>query len=132
MAVAYSGTAAEARTDVRNSLGDISDKWLKDGVIDYHRESVVEPWIDSKITAANYDQDDIDRAIIAYTAEKSYMSMPMKSTVSGGGLTANMAVRQYMDNLRQQTSEALAALDISPPSRGPAPVATRTDGMLRD
>ena len=133
MAVEFSGTESELRTRVRANLGGLSPPMLKDSVIDEQYENHVEPWIADKLEGKEdeYDQGDIDTAIVTFTAEKAYKSIPMKSTISGGGLTANMAVSQYLEELESSTSQALNKLDIQRPDTGAAAFATRTDGLLR-
>lgn len=131
MPVAYSGNASELIDSVRNSLGGVNSNLLKDGVITEHQDRV-ERWIDNRIDPSNHDQDDIDEAIVVYTAEKAWRSIPAKSTISGGGLTANMAVEQYINSLEKQSSEALAAIGLVHPQKDQASaINARTDGILR-
>lgn len=128
----YSGTRQQLRDEVRFFLGGVSEKFLKDGVIDTQVDRIVIPFLERGVTNPdNYDQNQIDNAIVAYAADRSYNAIPLKSTVSGGGLTTNYATKQYRTEIRQRTSEALAALDLVPPAKGPAPIASRTDGFLR-
>ena len=129
--VEFSGSQQQLRDSVRAFLGGVSDNFLKDDVIDEQANRDVIPYINRHIEAEEYEQDDIDNAIIAYTADRAYNSIPLKSTVSGGGLTTNYATEQYRREIRQRSSAALAALDITPPHRGPSAVVGRTSGMLR-
>lgn len=132
MAVTFSGTDQQLYDSVRNFLGGVDDKFLKDGVIDEQKDRIVVPFIDRNIDESKYAQSDIDNAIVAYTADRAFNSVQLKSTVSGGGLTTNYATEQYRREIRQRSSEALGVLGLSPPSTGPVPFSESSEGMLRD
>lgn len=132
--VSFSGNDTEFRDRVRASLGGIDPDFIKDSNIDEQKDGKVIPYIDRSITnESDKSQDDIDNAIVTYTAYRAFSSVPLMSTISGGGLTANMAPQQYRKELRQDAAIALEGIDITLPEKGsPAPVVDRTDGMLRD
>lgn len=130
MSVEYTKSEVELRSEVRSALGELSDGLIKDDNIN-QKWQWTENWISQYVDQDDYDDKLIDQAIVAYTAERAYKSLPQKSTISGGGVTANMAVSQYIENLEQQTSEALSNIGLTHPEKGsPAGIVTRTNGIF--
>lgn len=116
---------------IRDSLNDISENQLPSGTIMVKHDQIVEPYLERN-TSDDVEQDAFDNAAVAYTAELAYKAIPAKSTVSAGGVTANVAVSQYIDSLEENTSIAFAEIGVTPPREGgPAAITERTDGMLR-
>lgn len=133
MAATYSGTNEELYTKVRDILGAIDEEFIKDDNIEAQKSNIVQPFIDRNIDETLHDQNDIDRAILGYTAYRAFSAVPLMSTISGGGLTANLSPSQYRSELREMASVALAGVGLSiPEENSRAAFAKRTDGMLRD
>lgn len=130
--VAFSGTKNELRDRVRAALGGINESALDDAVIDENADGNVTPHIASEIhKPEQYEQKQVDDAIVYFTAYRAFVSVPLKSTISGGGLTANMAPEQYRKELRQRASQSLAKLDVSlPEADRPAAFVKSSDGMF--
>lgn len=133
MAVTYSESDQEFYDKVRRLLGDADETFVNDDNIEEQRDTVVLPYIDRNIDEDKHDQEDIDAALLAYTAYRAFSSIPLMSTISGGGLTANLSPAQYQDELRHTASVALSGIGLTlPQENGGTPFAARTDGMLRD
>ncbi|MFB6236933.1 MAG: hypothetical protein ABEH81_01045 [Halopenitus sp.] len=107
---------------------------VDDGTIDEAVKHKTIPYIDKNLADPNdYTQDQIDNAIVHMGAYRAFASIPLKSTISGGGLTANLSPRQYRQELKQDASQSLAAIGLSLPEQGnPAPFTGSTDGMYSD
>lgn len=134
--VEYSQTEDDLIKEVRLTLGNIDASWISDDVILQAKRRRTMPKMESNIddseVGSTYPQEDIDAAIVSYTAYRAYTSKPFTSTVSGGGVTANMAVSQYLKQLREAASEAFSRLDMSMPSEdSPAAFVDKTEGMFR-
>lgn len=131
--VEYSGTDPEFRELVRGALGGASQNFITDKNIKTQRKVKVEPFItDSLEQPDKVDQSKIDNAIITYTAYRAFGSIPIASTVSGGGLTANLSPSQYVEQLEHDASVALERIGLSlPEGENPVEFVDSTDGIFR-
>lgn len=121
---------------VRQSLGNIEEDRITDDVILNAEDTFVQPYLKEHLDEDHdEDQDNLNNAYIAFTAEMAFKSIPALSTVSGGGLTANISVSQMRRDLIMKTDMALAQIGLDPLARAeerPSALAARTDGMLRE
>lgn len=133
MSVSLSISETEFVDEVRTALGGLDEDVISNDMILQQKKRFVIPELENKLKGKNLsgEEQKVDTAIIALTAEKSFKTWVKKSQVTSGQTSMSISVESHKEDLEHQTAEALSQLGLSEtPGAVGTPFVDSSDGFL--
>jgi hypothetical protein len=123
----------ELIAEVRDALGHLDKTKVPDDTIEQTFKRFVIPLLNDRLPKEpNIDKKDFDNAVIAWTAEKSFMAWLSFTRVRDREVETYLDPEQYLSQLRERTDLSLQIIDVTRPPQTPNEVVTiKHDGKKR-
>lgn len=126
-------TDGELIAEVRDALANLDSSKVPDDTIEQTAFRFVIPLLNDILPKEpDIEQDNFDNAVIAWTAEKSFMAWLSFTRLRDREVETYLDPDQYLSQLEQRTDMALRVIDVTRPPQTPNEVVTiKHDGKKR-
>jgi hypothetical protein len=126
-------TDGELIDEVRDALAHLDSSKVPDDTIEQTAFRFVIPLLNDILPKEpDIEQDNFDNAVIAWTAEKSFMAWLSFTRLRDREVETYINPDQYLSQLKQRTDLALRVIDVTRPPQTPNEVVTiKHDGKKR-
>lgn len=119
--------------EVRDAMAQLGSGKVPDNTITQTSERFVVPLLNDLISDySKISQEDFNNAVIAWTAEKSFMAWLSFTRLRDREVESYIDPEQYISQLKERTNLSLRVIDLTRPPQTPNTVITiKHDGVKR-